>query len=139
MVSKRHYKELTKKQQAQVKKYTKQGLSQKQIALKLKVAKQRVATYQKKAKIGKRVAGEFWKDVKAYQQMTEETWENAKEVIYHSAKWSKKRAARAGKKWKSYKQRQEDMRKLREEFEGEELEKEMYLELGDYYYGDTPK
>jgi len=139
MAAKRKYKTLTSKQTAKVRKYTKAGKSQKEIAKILGVAKQRVANAQKKAGVGKRVASTFWKQVKAYKEDLEISHKEATILVKNTKKWGTKRAARAGKKWKSYEERQADMRALRQEFEGEELGKAISQEMEDYLYGDTPK
>lgn len=139
MANKRQYKTLTKKQTASVKRYTKQGKSQQWIAHKIGIAKQSIATAQRKAKIGKRVTSPFWKDVKAYKELSGEDHKRATQMVKQTKKWGTKRAARAGKKWKSYQERQAEMKKLRKEFEGEELTDKLTYEMEEYQYGDTPR
>ena len=136
----RTYKTLTAKQTTKVKRYTKQGKSQQAIAKLLGVSKQRVSTAQKKAKIGKRVASAFWKDVALYKEKAGVSHRRATLEVKNWKEWGTKRATKAGKKWKSYAERQADMRKIREEFVDEtDKRKAINQELEDYMYGDTPK
>ena len=140
MANKRTYKGLTKKQTASVKRYTKAGKSQGAIAKLLHVSKQRVATSQKKAKVGKRAASPFWSDVKKTKELLGYSHKRATKEVMNAPKWGKKRAAKAGKKWKSYEERQETMRALRSEFVDENEQRDaIEQELEEFQYGDTPK
>ena len=139
MVSKRTYKALTSKQTAKVKKYTKAGKSQQVIAKLLGVSKQRVATSQKKAQVGKRVSSGFWKDVKAYRKISGDTHREATEVMKYSRKWKKAYKKRTGKARTSQKDKDRIRAMLREEYL--RLEEEQKMGGIDYEgekYFDTP-
>jgi phage-related protein len=138
MVGKRIYKTLTAKQTTRVRGLTKKGKTQAQIAKLLGVSKQRVSTAQAKAKVGKRRPSPFWKDVKVLKDMGY-SHKKATLLTKQSPKWGKKRAARAGKKWRTPEERQAEMKRLRKEFEGKELSDKMTYEMEEYMYGDTPK
>ena len=114
MVSKRTYKALTSKQTAKVKKYTKAGKSQQVIAKLLGVSKQRVATSQKKSKVGKRVASTFWSDVKQHKEMFTISHRKATREVKFSPKWRKKYERRTGKRRPAY---NEFLKMVREEFD----------------------
>jgi fructosamine-3-kinase len=137
-MAKRTYKSLSKAQTTKVKSYTKAGKTQGQIAKLLHVSKQRVSTAQRKAKIGKRVVSPFWKAVKATKEAAGISHKEATQVVFHAPKWGKKRAAKVGKKWISYQERQARMKKLRDEYSGDELTGAINDEMGEYMYGDTP-
>lgn len=139
MTAKRTYKALTKKQTASVKRYTKQGKSQGVIAKLLGVSKQRVATSQKKTKTGVRRPSPFWKDVKEYKEKSGRSHAYSTKEVMNWKKWGTKRAAKSGKKWKSYDARQARMREIRSEFEGDELREQLEQELEEFQYGDTPR
>ena len=96
MVNKRTYKALTAKQTAKVKRYTKQGKSQGAIAKLLHVSKQRVSTAQAKAKVGKRIASPFWKDVATHRGYGY-THKESIEIVKYLPKWRKAYKKRTGK------------------------------------------
>jgi transcriptional regulator len=139
MAAKRSYKTLTAKQTTKVRSLTKKGKTQAQIAKVLGVSKQRVSTAQAKAKVGKRRPSPFWKDVKQVKELLGVSHKRATNLVSQNKKWGEKRAARAGKKWRTPEERQAEMKKLREEFQDEKLERMINQELEDYMYGDTPK
>lgn len=139
MVSKRTYKSLTKKQAASVKRYTKQGKAQSQIAHLLGVSKQRVADAQRKASIGKRIASPFWKDVAALKK-TGYSHKEATEIIKFSPKWKKAYKKRTGRTRLHWKDKDEIRHKLRAAYEDlEETEKMQGIEYEGETYYDTPK
>ena len=139
-MAKRTYKTLTIKQTAKVKKYTKAGKNQAQIAKLLGVSKQRVATAQKKAKVGKRVASPFWKQVSYLKKEMGYSHKAATKQVWYAPKWAKKRVAKTGKKWKSYEELRKTMRQIREEIDGVEDRRQAYEdERGEFFYGDTPR
>ena len=70
---------------------TRKGYSQKKIAKTLGIRKMKVVTYQKTHKIGKRVASEFWNDVKAYQRMFHKSWKTSIVQVKHTPHWGGKR------------------------------------------------
>lgn len=72
-----------------IKSLTKKGLSQKAIALKLKIRKTKVVAAQKKFKIGTRSA--FGKDVAAFRGVTGESYKSAVHTIKMTEKWIGKR------------------------------------------------
>ena len=96
MVNKRTYKALTAKQTAKVKRYTKQGKSQGAIAKLLHVSKQRVSTAQAKAKVGKRIASPFWKDVATHRGYGY-THKESIEIVKYLPKWRKAYKKRTGR------------------------------------------
>ena len=85
-----------------IKSLTKKGYSQRKIAKTLHIRKEKVVAYQKKAKIGVRVKSEFWEDVKAAKRQREISWGKARKETKTEPYWARKRAARQGKKYKSY-------------------------------------
>jgi hypothetical protein len=113
-MAKRTYKSLSKAQTTKVKSYTKAGKTQGQIAKLLHVSKQRVSTAQRKAKIGKRVASPFWKQVKHIKEDLGVGHREATKIVYHAPKWGKKRH---GKGYLSPEERYEAMRAKRREFD----------------------
>jgi transcriptional regulator with XRE-family HTH domain len=139
MVSKRKYKTLSTAQSTKVKRYTKQGKTQAQIAKLLGVSKQRVSTAQAKVGVGKRRPSPFWQAVKRVKEDTGVSHKRATNLVSQNRKWGEKRAKRAGKKWYSPEERQERMRELRKEFQDDDLERMISQELEDVMYGDTPK
>jgi transcriptional regulator len=139
MANKRQYKTLTPTQTKKVRSLTKKGKTQAQIAKSLGIAKQSVSTAQRKAKIGKRRPSPFWQAVKRVKEDTGVSHKRATNLVSQNKKWGAKRAARAGKKWRTPEERQAEMKRLREEFQDEKLEKMINQELEDYMYGDTPK
>lgn len=82
------------KNEKEIRKLTRKGWSQKKIALKLHIRKQKVATYQKTHKIGKRVAQPFWKDVESVKEMEEISHKEATKKVKYAPKWFKKRQKR---------------------------------------------
>jgi transcriptional regulator with XRE-family HTH domain len=139
MVGKRKYKSLTSKQTTKVRSLTKKGKTQAQIAKLLGVSKQRVSNAQAKAGVGKRRPSPFWQAVKRVKEDTGCSHKRATNLVSQNRKWGEKRAARAGKKWRTPEERQAEMKRLREEFQDEKLEKMINQELEDVMYGDTPK
>ena len=139
MANKRHYKTLTKAQTTKVKRYTKQGKSQKVIAKLLGVSKQRVVTAQKKSKIGKRAASPFWKDVKTHRGYGY-THKESIEIVKYLPKWKKAYKKRTGKPRTSAEDKQNIRDMLREYWqnlaEGEDRAK---IEFEGETYYDTPK
>lgn len=76
---------------------TRRGYSQYKIAKTLHIRKQKVATYQKTHRIGKRAVGgakEFWKDVKTFKETLGITREKAIKKVKYGAKWFERRQAR---------------------------------------------
>jgi predicted transcriptional regulator len=140
MASKRKYKTLTKTQTASVKRYTKQGKTQGQIAKLLHVSKQRVSTAQAKAGVGKRAASPFWAQVKRIKLEGEISHKEATRIVYHFPKWGKKRH---GAGYLPPEERSAAMRAKRAEFMQGPLDKDAKKELDDYGadigLGDTPK
>ena len=121
------YKALTAAQGKKATSLAKKGKSQKAIAKSLGVAKQRVATFLKTGGVGKRAVGTFWGDVKNMQSLGY-SWKDAQKKIYFSPKWTKKRALRKKKGYKTfqefwaeqeeeYKSQQEKQQALTEEME----------------------
>ena len=129
---------LTTKQQAAAKRAYKKLGSQKATARSLGVAKWRVNLFFQKKKVGKRAPKEFDKDVRTMMDLYDLPYRGAQRKASELPKYSKRRAGRAGKKWKSYEDRQAAMRKLRDEFGDEELTNRINKEMEDYMYGDTP-
>ena len=140
MAGKRTYKTLTKAQTASVKRYTKAGKSQKVIAKLLGVSKQRVATAQKKGKIGKRAASPFWKDVALYKRMSGDTHKESIEVVKYTTKWKKAYKKRTGKPRTSAEDKQNIRDMLREHWENlaKDEDRAQVEYEGETYY-DTPK
>jgi predicted transcriptional regulator len=140
MVTKRKYKILTSKQTASVKRYTKQGKTQAQIAKLLHVSKQRVSTAQVKVGVGKRVASPFWAQVKRIKLEGEISHKEATRIVYHFPKWGKKRH---GADYLPPEERSAAMKAKRAEFMDGKLNKDDQKELEDYGadigLGDTPK
>ena len=91
---KRTYK-LTEKQKKAALRYYKKGITtQGKLARKLKVSKQKVASFLKTKKIGKRAKQPFWRDVKSTMEMKEVSRAKAIKEVKYSPKWFKKRQAR---------------------------------------------
>ena len=93
-------KKFSKAQGIRIRSLTKKGKTQEQIALALHTRKQNVATYLKKAKIGKRTTGaaRFWKDVKTTKKLGEYDYKGAIHATKIMPKWLKKRVARLSEK-----------------------------------------
>lgn len=140
MVNKRTYKTLSAAQSAKVKRYTKEGKTQGQIAKLLHVSKQRVSTAQAKAGVGKRVASPFWAQVKRIKEEGEISHKEATRIVYHFPKWGKKRH---GPDYLPPEERSAAMRAKRAEFMDGKLNSKDQKELEDYGadigLGDTPK
>ena len=68
-------------------------LSSTRARIKLRLAKRRKKTKQKK-----RVAGEFWRDVEGYKKLLGGTHAEAREAVSKSSKWVNKRWNRMSKK-----------------------------------------
>jgi hypothetical protein len=140
MVTKRKYKTLSTAQTKKVKRYTKAGKTQGQIAKLLHVSKQRVSTAQAKAGIGKRAASPFWKQVKRVKEAAGISHKEATRVVYHAPKWGKKRH---GADYLPPEERAAAMRAKRAEFMQGPLGKDDKKALEDYGadigLGDTPK
>ena len=81
---------------------TRKGYSQKRIAKTLGIRKMKVVTYQKTHKIGKRAESPFWSSVRAQARDREISWGEAREITKNQPYWSRKRAAKQGKQYKSY-------------------------------------
>lgn len=136
MANKRTYKTLTKAQSAKVKKYTKKGKTQAQIAKSLGVSKQRVSTAQAKAQVGKRRPSPFWSQVKKVKQESGYSHKEATRVVFDFPKWGKKRH----KNYQTTEQRIEHMKELRKAYSGEELGDQIKAyEDEDVGLGETPK
>lgn len=101
-MTKRQYK-LTKAQKKSALKYYKEGVTT-QIALarKLVVSKQKVANFLREKQLGVRAKGEFWKDVKVFQRVKEESWSVSRKAVFNQPYWARKRAKRQKKEYKSY-------------------------------------
>lgn len=128
----RTYKQLTATQKKKAASLAKKGVSQQKIAKSLGVAKQRIASHLKLKGVGKRATGTFWEDVKTVQRLEGLTWKKARGKAYNTVFWGKKRAKKAGKKFKTWQEfwddiNAEDIRgKERDELIAEEME-ELYL------------
>lgn len=81
---------------------TRKGLSQYKIAKTLHIRKQKVVTYQKTHKIGKRQVSEFWSEVKQQARSREISWTESRDIVKTQPYWARKRAKRQGKEYKSY-------------------------------------
>ena len=93
-MTKRTYK-LTETQKKAALRYYKKGFTtQGKLARKLKVSKQKVASFLKAKKIGKRAVQPFWRDVKTTMEMKEVSRTKAIKEVKFSPKWFKKRQAR---------------------------------------------
>jgi predicted transcriptional regulator len=76
---------------------TRKGYSQYKIAMTLHIRKQKVATYQKTHRIGKRTVGrapEFWRDVKAMRALKGQTRKETIKEVKFSKKWFERRQKR---------------------------------------------
>ena len=93
-------KKFSNKEIGRIKSLTKKGKSQFQIAKALHTRKQNVATYLKKAKLGKRTTGatKFWKDVAEHKIKAEATRKEAIQAVKMYPKWLKRRVARLSEK-----------------------------------------
>lgn len=129
-------KQLTQWQAKKAIALSKKGVGQKKIGLILKVSKERVGIALRKAKVGKRRVSPFWKSVTDVQEATGYTWKEARETVYHAPKWGKKRAARAGKKYKRWEDFWDWVRE--EELSERDIQEKMEEEMEEYYF-DTPK
>ena len=99
---KREYKALSTTQGRKVIALTKKGVSQKDAARKIGVAKLRVSQFLLSKKVGRRRESEFWSDVRTHARTREVTWKEAREVTFTQPFWARKRAKRQGKEYKSY-------------------------------------
>jgi hypothetical protein len=140
MTTTRTYKTLSTAQVKKVKRYTKAGKTQGQIAKLLHVSKQRVSTAQKKAGVGKRAASPFWTQVRKVKEAAGISHKEATRVVYHAPKWGKKRH---GADYLPPEERAAAMRAKRAEFMDGKLNSKDQKELEDYGadigLGDTPK
>jgi predicted transcriptional regulator len=84
---------------------TRKGYSQYKIARTLHIRKQKVATYQRTHRIGKRApeggAKEFWKDVTKYKEITGSSHKEATEAVKFGEKWFSKALKRGNKRTKA--------------------------------------
>ena len=93
-MKKRTYK-LTEKQKKAALRYYKKGITtQDKLARKLKVSKQKIASFLKAKKIGKRVTQPFWGDVKTIREMKRIPRKEAIKEVKFAPKWFEKRQAR---------------------------------------------
>jgi hypothetical protein len=129
-------KQLTQWQEKKAVALSKKGYGQKKIGLTLKVSKERVGIALRKAKIGKRRVSPFWSDVQTLQRLRMVSWKEAREITYHEPFWGKKRAARAGKKYKRWEDFWDWVRE--EELSEREIQEKLEEETEEYYF-DTPK
>jgi transposase len=140
MVPKRKYKTLSTAQSAKVKRYTKGGKTQGQIAKLLGVSKQRVSDAQRKAKVGKRRPSAFWKAVKRTKEAAGISHKEATRVVYHAPKWGIKRH---GTGYLPPQDRMAAMRAKRAEFMTDKLNKNEKQQMAEYGeeigLGDTPR
>ena len=131
-------KALTKWQEKKAVVRAKKGWAQERIALSLKVSKERVGIALRAKGVGKRrkdTGDTFWGSVKAVQEATGFSWKRARKTIYHAPKWSKKRATRAGKKFKSWREFWDEAEEAA--LSREEKEQKLEDELDEFYF-DTP-
>ena len=129
-------KQFTKKEVKLVSSLVKKGWSQGKIARKLHTRKLNVTRLMQKRGIGKRVANEFWKDVKYTQKLKEVSYKEATREVKYAPKWFKRRQKRMGgvdkardamkEKWVRIKRGDID-RDWWKETEGEDL-----MEAADY-------
>ena len=140
MPKKRTYKTLTKAQTTKVTSLTRQGKTQAQIAKTLGIAKQSIATAQRKVKIGKRRPSPFWDQVRATQKASGATWKESRILVYNAPKWGKKRH---GERYLTPDERYAAMKAKRAEFMTDKLSLEESAEMRAYGegigIGDTPK
>lgn len=124
-----------------IKSLTRKGYSQQKIAKTLHIRKEKVVAFQRRAKIGVRRPSEFFGRVKAIQLDQESTWEEARKAIFNMPRWARKRAARQGKQYKSYKDFWKEWKKKWKDATQEEKDKHgyeaTYGEEGEYV-GGTP-
>ena len=93
-MKKRTY-ELTGKQKKEALRYYKKGITtQDKLARKLKVSKQKIASFLKAKKIGKRAEQPFWRDVKTIREMKKVSRKEAIKEVKFAPKWFEKRQAR---------------------------------------------
>ena len=130
---------LTKKKEAQIRKLSKQGLTQQKIGLKLKIRKQTVSTFLQQEKIGKRAplrgAAEFWQDVKAYKKRFEVGHKEGTKIVRQTSKWRKRRIARLSPKNREFYEFWEMMgrEERRAHFRDEEAEKPNIEDYEEYF------
>jgi transcriptional regulator with XRE-family HTH domain len=140
MANKRTYKVLSKSQTTKVRSLTHKGKTQAQIAKVLGVSKQRVATTQRAAKVGKRRPSPFWKAVKQTKEAAGISHKEATRTVYHAPKWGIKRH---GAGYIPPQERWQAMKDKRAEFDKDKLslkDKEELAEYGESIgLGDTPK
>ena len=132
-MAKRTYK-LTEKQKKEALKYYKKGVTtQGKLARKLKVSKQKVASFLKAKKMGKRAKQPFWEDVKSYRRMYKKTWKTSVVQVKHSPYWGGKRLKKLDPNSMEYwKQKWEIERRLT----GEQMK---IWKEEEYVVGSTPK
>ena len=136
MTGKRVYRKLTQKQLGKVRSLTKKGKTQAQIAKTLGIAKQSIATAQRKVKIGVRRPSPFWQQVKRLKAESGLSHKEAREQVFNYPKWGKKRH----KNYQTTEERIEHMKELRLSLGGEELgDKIREYEAEDVGLGETPK
>lgn len=126
-------KEFTKKEVRLVSSLVKKGWSQKKIAKKLHTRKLNITRLMQKRGIGKRVASEFWGDVKAYQRMYKKSWKVSTVQVKHTPHWGGKRLAKLDPNSMEYwKEKYEIERRLT----GEQMK---IWKEEEYVVGSTPK
>lgn len=97
-------KQFSKVDKERIGKLVKEGKSQYNIAITLHVRKQRIATYLKRAKIGKRAAEGarvFWKDVKKMKEITGMSRKRAIKEVKFGDKWYRRKVERLGARAKA--------------------------------------
>ena len=106
-------KKFSKTEIRRIKSLAKQGKSQFQIAKALHTRKQNVATFLKKAKIGKRATGaeKFWKDVAEHKIKAEATRKEAIQAVKMYPKWLKRRVKRLSEKERIFHERWANLEK----------------------------
>ena len=114
-----------------IKSLTRKGWSQKKIALKLHIRKTKVVEEQKRLKIGKRVASEFWSDVKVFRETLGISHKEATKKVKYAKKWFGRRQQRLTgvakardemrEKWHRIKMGEMERDWWKETTEGEEL------------------
>lgn len=95
-------KKLSKSQTTKIRKLAKKGLSQKAIALAVHIRKQRVSTFLRSAKLGRRVASPFWSEVDAIKKALKTSHKEATSLVRMREKWVNKRWMRRSKKLREF-------------------------------------
>lgn len=137
-------KQFSKTEARRIKLLVKKGKTQYQIARTLHTRKQNVATYLKKANIGKRTTGaaRFWEDVKTTKKLGEYERKEAIRVTKMMPKWLKRRVAKLSEKERRF---HEGWAKFDKEFRASEFARtgrpegmtdKMYEDYEDYW--ETP-